>query len=67
MGPMIARLVISQLLSDQLSQEQLISLLAVHNHDSNNDYNIENMDMKNLLTEMKKKFNPKRPSLSKFM
>ena len=39
----------------------------MHNHDSNNDYNIENMDMKNLLTEMKKKFNPKRPSLSKFM
>ena len=63
MGPMVARLVIRQLLGDQLGEQlALVPSCEV----ANCDYTTDNVDMETLLREMERKFSPSRPALEEY-
>ena len=64
MGPMIARLCIKLLLSQEVSEEALVKLLEVKEEPSNNDYKTKGIvDISQLLQTMQTRFNPARESL----
>ena len=63
MGPMVARLVIRQLLGDQLGE----LLAPVPSCEvANCDYTTDSVDMETLLREMERKFSPSRPALEEY-
>ena len=67
MGPMIARLVIGQLLNTNISFTDLNTLLPLAAADENNDYNLDDLDCADLMRRMEKKFDPARPTLASFL
>ena len=67
MGPMVARLVIGQLLNTIISFTDLNTLLPLAAADENNDYNLDDLDCADLMMRMEKKFDPARPTLASFL
>ena len=64
MGPMIARLCVKLLLNTNTNKDaNLISNMKIENETINVDYNVENIDLKTLLNDMQKRFDPSRPGL----
>merc|ERR1712192_5823 len=64
MGPMVARLCIKLLLSQNMSEESLVKLLAIEDEPANDDYKTEwRVNLSELLRIMQRKFDPARPSL----
>ena len=64
MGPMIARLCVKLLLNTNTNKDaNLISNMKIENETINVDYNVENIDLKTLLGDMQKRFDPSRPGL----
>ena len=66
MGPMIARLCVKLLVRKNLSEEEIVKFVSVDAEDTNTDYNIDNIDMGQLLSTMESQFSPCRPGLSQF-
>ena len=66
MGPMIARLCLKLLIRKDLSEEEIIKLISVEAEETNRDYNIDNIDMTQLLRTMESQFSPSRPGLTQF-
>ena len=67
MGPMVARLVIGQLLNTIISFTDLNTLLPLAAADENNDYNLDDLDCADLMRRMENKFDPARPTLASFL
>ena len=67
MGPMVARLVIGHCLANHVSASQLSGLLPHNKVAENSDYNVDNIDLGDLLESMARKFDPKRESLKEFL
>ena len=66
MGPMIARLCLKLLVSRNLSEEEIVQFISVDGEETNTDYNLDNIDMAQLLNTMESQFSPSRPGLSQF-
>ena len=66
MGPMVARLVISHCLANQMPASRLCELLRPVKQEENDDYDVDSVNLCTLLETMKKKFDPRRPSLKKY-
>ena len=66
MGPMIARLCLKLLIRKNLSEEEIAKFISVEAEETNSDYNIENIDMAQLLCTMERQFSPCRPGLTQF-
>ena len=66
MGPMIARLCLKLLIRKDLSEEELIKLISVEAEERNTDFNIDNIDLAQLLNTMESQFSPSRPGLTQF-
>ena len=67
MGPMVARLVIGHCLANQVSVSQLSELLPHCKVEENKDYDVDSIDLVDLLELMAKKFDPKRKNLKEFL
>ena len=66
MAPMVARLAIGQLLTNQISFSDLCQLLPPTKVSNNSDFSLDKLDCPQLLEEMKTKFDPSRPSLNDY-
>ena len=66
MGPMIARLCLKLLIRRNLCEEEMIKLLSVDAEDTNTDFNIDSIDLAQLLNTMESQFSPSRPGLTQF-
>ena len=65
MGPMVARLCIKLILSQDVPEEDLMRMLEIEHEEGNNDYESKGKGFcfNNLLNDMQRKFDPSRPSL----